>query len=110
MKIWERINAKWIGASPSEFAGNISGPRPRNLCHCGDLSRNPNGEDFWNNFSGEKWEVYCKSKLSYAFFYGLNAILECFEQVYGEVVHCKLNLNLVVYRMSSEHEQTEIAF
>ena len=38
----------------------------------------------------------------------LNAILECFEQVYGEVVHCKLNL--VVYRMFLEHEQTEVAF
>ena len=65
---------------------------------------------FGRIFPGEKFEVYCKSKLSYAFFNGLNAILECFEQVYGEVVHCKLNLNLVVYRMSSEHEQTEIAF
>ena len=30
LKIWERINAKWIGASPSEFAGNISGPRSFN--------------------------------------------------------------------------------
>ena len=38
----------------------------------------------------------------------LNAILEGFEQVYGEVVHCKLNL--VVYRMFLEHEQTEVAF
>eukprot|EP00438_Fugacium_kawagutii_P010509 Skav232137 [mRNA] locus=scaffold1744:181614:183448:- [translate_table: standard] len=27
MMIWERVNAKWIGANPLDYPGNISGPR-----------------------------------------------------------------------------------
>ena len=37
MMIWERVNAHWIGPSPSDYPLNISGPRTRALL----------GQDHW---------------------------------------------------------------